>query len=188
MKLPLLGPAEVVALLGSVRENVGSALDLVPRLALLVGRVEELLGRVEMLVSSIERTTARADLVVSGTEATRRRADEAVTGAQGAADRIDALLAAFEPSLSALAPVVARLAQTTSTDEVDAGISLVDRLPRLATHLEDDILPLLATLNRVGPDVHELLEVTQDLRQVITGLPGVGFLRRHGDDELPDRE
>ena len=40
-------------------------------------------------------------------------------------------------------------------------------------------------VDRVGPDIHELLAVVEDLRQVVTGLPGIGFLRRRGDDEPP---
>jgi len=55
-------------------------------------------------------------------------------------------------------------------------------------HLENDVLPVLRTLERVGPDVHELLEVADDLRRVITGLPGIGLLRRRGEDEPPPVE
>jgi hypothetical protein len=51
--------------------------------------------------------------------------------------------------------------------------------------VETDVLPMLAQLDRVGPDLHELLEVVEDLRRVVTGLPGVGLLRKRGDDEPP---
>ena len=64
-------------------------------------------------------------------------------------------------------------------------IALVDRLPTLLEHMENDVLPVLTRLDRVGPDLHELLAVVEDLRRVITGLPGVGLLRRRGDDEPP---
>lgn len=36
-------------------------------------------------------------------------------------------------------------------------------------------MPILATLDRVGPDIHDLLDVTRDLRQAILGLPGFAF-------------
>ena len=35
-------------------------------------------------------------------------------------------------------------------------------------------MPILATLDRVGPDIHDLLEVTRDLRLAIAGIPGLG--------------
>lgn len=108
--------------------------------------------------------------------------------AQGLVNRTDSLVTAYEPSLRRLAPVLARLAQSTSPDEVSAGIGLVDRLPVLIEHVDETLLPLFTKLDGVGPDLHELLEVTQDLRRVITGLPGVGFLRRRGDEESPSEQ
>lgn len=185
MRLPLLSPSELVTLVGSVRDAVTAALELVPRITMLVDRIERLLARVETVVAQVEATTAAADDVVDRSAATQRRADRAAAGAQGVVNRIDPLLSGFEPSLRTLMPTLATLAKTTSEHEVAAGVSLIDRLPTLITHVDDDVLPLLMRLDQVGPDLHELLEVTQDLRRVITGLPGVGLLRRRGDDELP---
>ncbi len=68
-----------------------------------------------------------------------------------------------------------------SPHEVEAAIKLVDELPVLTEHLTSDILPILATLDRVGPEVHQLLEVTSDMRQAILGIPGFGFMRRRGE-------
>jgi hypothetical protein len=65
---------------------------------------------------------------------------------------------------------------------VTAAIRLVDELPRLRGHLTTDVLPLLGTLERVGPDVHALLEVTRDLKLAVTGIPGFRMLRRRGED------
>ena len=73
---------------------------------------------------------------------------------------------------------------------MQAAIKLVDELPRLAKHLNDDVLPILGTLNRVGPDIHELLDVANDVRQAIQGIPGFSYLRRRGEekDEEEDRD
>jgi len=185
MRLPIPGPLDVARAAASLRDAVTAALELVPRLRLLVDRVDDLIGRVDRVLDSVELTVGRVDAVIDHAAVTQRRADDAVAGAQGTVNRIDPLLSAYEPSLRTLAPVLQRLAQSTSAEEVDAAVHLVDRLPRLIAHVDDDLLPLLSTLDRVGPDLHELLEVTQDLRRVITGLPGIGFLRRRGEDELP---
>ena len=54
------------------------------------------------------------------------------------------------------------------------GVRLVDELPRLTHHLTENVLPILGTLDRVGPDIHDLLEVTRDLKLAIAGIPGLG--------------
>ncbi|MDT7743218.1 MAG: hypothetical protein QOE59_2296, partial [Actinomycetota bacterium] len=59
----------------------------------------------------------------------------------------------------------------------------VDELPALAHHLSHDILPILETLDRVGPDLSELLDVTKDLRRAIDGIPGFSFLKRRGESK-----
>ena len=81
-----------------------------------------------------------------------------------------------------------RFAEALHPDEVTAGIGLIDRMPQLLDHVENDVLPALQSLDRVGPDLHEVLEIVEDLRRVITGLPGIGLLRRRGEDEPPPVE
>jgi ABC-type transporter Mla subunit MlaD len=185
MRLPLPGPSELLAAATSLREGVQTALELVPRIATVVEQIEVLVARVERAVTSIEATSTAVNEVVDRVQSTQRRADDAVASAQGIVNRVDPLLDSYEEPLRALSPVLRRLADTTSEADATAVIGLLDRLPRLVEHVDDDLLPLLATLDRVGPDLHDLLDVTQDLRQVITGLPGVGFLRRRGEEEPP---
>ncbi|CAN5225460.1 hypothetical protein BH20ACT5_BH20ACT5_14230 [soil metagenome] len=192
MKFSLPGPTDVVNAMGSLRDGLGAALDLVPRLTAVIGQVEGLLSRVDAVVGSIEVTAGRADAVVDRVdkmvgrvEGTICRAEAAVAGTQGLVNRVDPLLTAYEPPLRRLAPTVTRVVGTIDAQEVEAIIMFVDRLPRLVAHLDDDILPMLRTLDRVGPDIHDLLEVAQDVRKVITGLPGMGLLRKRGDDEVP---
>ena len=56
----------------------------------------------------------------------------------------------------------------------------------LLEHVDTDLLPALQRRwTGSVPDLHELLEVVEDLRRVMTGLPGIGLLRRRGDDEPP---
>jgi hypothetical protein len=84
------------------------------------------------------------------------------------------------------APLAGRFVEELSPEEVDAAIKLVDQMPQFTEHMVTDIMPILATLDRVAPDLHELLEVTKDLRQAIDGIPGFSFLKRRGardDDE-----
>jgi hypothetical protein len=63
---------------------------------------------------------------------------------------------------------------------------MVDELPRLRHHLANDVMPLLGTLDKVGPDLHQLLDVTRDLHLAVAGIPGLKMLRRRGEDKLAD--
>jgi hypothetical protein len=67
-------------------------------------------------------------------------------------------------------------------------VTLIDRLPRLVTHLDEDILPVLESLGNVGTDVHDLVDTVQDLRQVVKGFPGSRLFRRRGAEEIAEEE
>lgn len=41
-------------------------------------------------------------------------------------------------------------------------------------------------LNQIGPDVHELLDVTREVQKAIVGLPGFAMLRRRGEERVDD--
>ena len=81
-----------------------------------------------------------------------------------------------------------RLATTLDPDEVEAMVTLIDRLPHLVAHLDEDILPILASLGDVGTDVHDLVDTVQDMRQVVKGFPGSRLFRRRGAEEIAHDE
>ena len=92
------------------------------------------------------------------------------------------------PALTALSPSVRRLAASLEPHEVEAMVTLIDRLPQLITHLDEDILPVLESLGDVGTDVHALVDTVQDLRQVVKGFPGSRLFRRRGAEEIAEEE
>jgi hypothetical protein len=102
--------------------------------------------------------------------------------------RADGVLGEFQPSLTSLAPSVRRLAATLEPHEVEALVTLIDRLPRLVAHLDEDVLPVLESLGNVGTDVHDLVDTVQDLRQVVKGFPGSRLFRRRGAEEIAQQE
>lgn len=131
--------------------------------------------RVLKLLSTAESVVSRADELV-------RRTDEVITAANETVVHAQKVASAAEEQVTAARPLLQFL-QEFSAHEVTAAIKLVDELPRLATHMSDDIMPILATLDRVGPDIHELLDVANDVRQAILGIPGFEYLRRRGEDK-----
>ena len=193
MRLPIPGPGAVIGGAAAAAEAVETVIGLVPRVADALTRVEALLDRTERVVAHAEtvvteaaEATARARATVDAAGLVARDAGRRVDGAGGLVDRADTLLSTWEPVGRKLAPQAARFADNVSAHDVDAGISLIGRMPIVLEHMDTDLLPVLRTLDRVGPDLHELLEVVEDLRRVLTGLPGVGLLRRRGDAEPPD--
>jgi ABC-type transporter Mla subunit MlaD len=201
-------PATVLGLTRAAVTGSASALAAVPARAFgvldsvetLVRRIDAVVDRVEELIDRAERTIERAERTVEQTERTIERAErtvdqvDQVSGAATAlvarseliAGTADELLTAYERTLRRAAPMASRFVEQLSPEEVDAAIRLVDELPRLTGHLTADVLPILAKLDRVGPDIHDLLEVTRDLKLAVAGIPGLRMLRRRGEGRLAD--
>lgn len=183
MRLPIPGPADLVQAAAAVRDGVGDAFDLVPRLVTLLGQAEAALDRVGRLVGKIEVTIDRADGLIADVAATEQAAQQVVASVEATTSRAGGLLDLYDDSLRKLAPSLRTFADALDPTEVQALIQLVDRLPILLKHLDEDIFPILTTLDRVGPDLHQLLEIAQDLQVALSGLPGMGWVRKRAEKE-----
>lgn len=188
MRLPIPGPADLVQAATAVRDSVGDALELMPRLVTLLGAAESLLGRVDRVVDKIEVTMDRANNLISDVATTDQAARQVVASVEKTVERSGALLELYDDSLRELAPSLRTFAKKLDPDEVQALVKLVDRLPILLEHLDEDILPMLTTLDRVGPDLHQLLEIAQDLQVALGGLPGMGWVRKRAEKEEEQAE
>ncbi|HEX4976360.1 MAG TPA: hypothetical protein VFV40_00715 [Nocardioides sp.] len=190
MRLPVPGPRDVWQLLERGGEAVEQLLGAVPRLVALLDDAERLVARARRLVDDIDATRTSADRVVA-------RTDETVTRADGVVGRSDALLALLEPlnarlgtlldslvpPLTRLQPVLERLAETTAPHEVDAMVELIDHLPSLAHKMEVDIVPVLDSLSTVAPDLHDLLDVSRELNEMLAKIPGMGRVKDKVDKQ-----
>ncbi len=190
MRLPLGDPRDALALIGRGPALVEQAFALVPRALALLDSAEALLKRADALIDRIDETRLAADHLVERTGRTVSDADALIVRTAGTVgsveptiERLQALLDSFAPSLERLQPTLARLAETTHPDEVDAMVKLIDQLPDLVERLESDILPMLVTLRTVGPDVHDLLDITRELNQMLGKLPGMGRVKRRVEEQ-----
>ena len=109
-----------------------------------------------------------------------------VDGAAVQVGRAASLMDVLEPPLTTLQPTLQTLADTTSPAEVEALVRLVDQLPDLTDSMERDVMPVLATLGSVAPDVHELLNVSRELNEILGKIPGIGRLKRRVEEEDED--
>jgi len=203
-------PARVAALVGEAERlvvRVGETLD---RVDAAVGRVEGVVGDAQALVGRVDDVAGRAAEVAESAAGVAVRAGSVADRADQVVDQIipvtgaaegvlesvgttsagaQALLEVFQPMTERGAPLLQHFIDEFSVEELQALIKLVDQVPQFTEHMETDIMPILATLDRVGPDVHELLDVLKDVRLAIQGVPGFSLCRRRGadlEDELAD--
>ena len=178
-----------------VSKHVDRVEVLLDRSERVVAEAEEATLRVEAIATAATDAVAAATRVAAAAQTLLTDADRVAVGAgrvvgrsEEIADRSVELIGEYEPALRRGAPMARHFVEQLSEDEVDAAVRLVDELPRLTQHLKADVLPILATLDRVGPDIHDLLEVTRDLKLAVAGIPGLRMLRRRGADRLGEDE
>lgn len=174
---------------------LGDAEILVTRVGILIGRMERTATDAAQALERVNATSAEAAEAIGRITATNSEAASAITrivatndDAQRLVGTADALLRRTEPIVAKAAPLAEKFVDNLSPEEIDAAIKLVDQLPQLTEHLQSDILPILATLDRVGPDLNELLKVTYDVRRAILGIPGFGFFKKRGEERLEETE
>lgn len=151
-----------------------------------VRQVRVLTAAAAMAVDEATRVAGAAATVVAEAELVAGHAAGIISRTAGTAQTAEELLTSFEPALRRAAPMADRFMRQLSHEEVTAAIRLVDELPKLTNHLTDNVLPILGTLDRVGPDIHDLLDVTRDLKLAVAGIPGLKMLRRRGEERLAD--
>jgi len=149
----------------------------------LVEHAGEVAAGAAVLVAKAGGVADSAGGVITKADSVAQRAGSVVDQASGASRGASELLALYQPLATRAAPLARRFVEELSEAEVEAAIRLVDQVPQFTEHMETDIMPILATLDRVGPDVHELLDVLKDVRLAIQGVPGLGMLRRRGKRE-----
>ncbi|MCX2732489.1 hypothetical protein OOZ19_19800 [Saccharopolyspora sp. NFXS83] len=183
----------VEALLARVNTVVDGAEEILARTGRTVDEVEEVLREAKTVAAAAGATveaagaiSAEARTIVENAGSVSDTASNTVADVQKTAAMADELLATYEPIARKAAPMAQLFVDELSQKEVDAAIRLVDELPVLTEHVLSDVLPILRTLDKVGPEIHELLEVTHDVRRAIVGIPGFQFFRRRGGEKVEE--
>ncbi len=177
-----------------------TAAGLPQRVIGLVGEAEDLLAQARTSLASLETISTDAaasilrvshlldatDAVVVRTETITEDATETLGAARTLTQDAAAMVGSVQPELAKLLPLLEKFANKLSEAEVDAAIALVDELPVITRSLREDILPILGTLDHVGPDINELLHVMDDVRKAVLGVPGFSFFKRRGEEIIED--
>ncbi|CAM2863778.1 Ribulose 1,5-bisphosphate carboxylase large subunit [Prescottella defluvii] len=197
--MPLLpNPLQLVSTVQNVAQwSVDTAtfvVGLPARVSALLDEADGLVRQVSGVVDGAARAVAAADAVIAAcatlvdrTAVVASETEVVVGSAARSAAVADELLAIYRPLALDAAPLATRFVDEISEDEVHAAVALFDQLPEMTARLTA-LMPILATLDTVSPEIHELLEVVKDVRQAIIGVPGFGFFRRRGEDKLGEGE
>jgi hypothetical protein len=211
MRLPVPGPRDLLAVLEKGADQVEALLGAVPRVLTLLDQAEVLLVRASAAIDQVEAVTRDAaavvvhsNAVVDRAEALVARSGGAVEGAEALVGRTDGvvdravvlvgdtdglvrrlatLLELVEGPMTTLEPTLRTLADTTHPEEVAALVQLIDHLPELTSRVETDVLPVLSTLGTVAPDLHDLLDVSRELNEMLGKLPGLGRIKKRVEEE-----
>jgi hypothetical protein len=195
MRLPT--PADLLRLPATAGTALETALALVPQMAILVRDLDLLVRETRAVISDARSTQQLAHAVATEAQealtAAQRVVDRAVvTEAAAAAAVVEVttvtrratdLLDRFEPALDRLAPLAGRVADTVTEADADALVEVVQQAPGIVDRLTDEVLPVLDSLETVAPDLHEVLDVSQGLEEMLGSVPGLGRVRKRVEAE-----
>lgn len=195
------GPSDVLAAVDGVREGVAEALELVPRLGRVVGRLEALLDRVGGLVDRVaavvdraEATMERADAAVRRAEGTIGGANAAIAAVGGTQQRADAAIEAVAATREKADEAVTAVSRTTAHADgvVGRAEGLVDRVQPMVGDYAEPLALLAPVVRRLAetlePDeVEALVRMIDQLPSLATHLdevvlPVLGSMDTVGDD------
>jgi ABC-type transporter Mla subunit MlaD len=179
----------VEGVVGEVTTVADGARGVVAHVDDVAGRAAEVAEGAAGVVDRVGRVADDVDRVVTRIVPVTGAAEALLESGGTTAAQAHALLESLRPVAERGVPLLTHFVDEFSVQELHALIRLVDQVPRFTEHMEADIMPVLARLDQVGPDVHELLDVLKDVRLAIQGVPGFALFRRRGaekEDELAD--
>lgn len=197
MSSPFRLPTVLVHPVAVLTRPVAAVFDATVTLLALPGRVIGLVAAAEQTLAAVNEAVARTQAhlertghIITRVDGVVETAGHAARAAAATVDKVGALTASAAPLLESyseplrrLEPTVRRMADTIDPKEVDALVSLIDRLPRLASAMDGDVLPLLGRIEQVSPDLNQMLDNVSDLNRLVNRMPKV-FRRRR--ENMPE--
>jgi len=192
MRLPIVGPVGLLRLPGQTLGALQATAALLPRVLRLVGDLEMLVRELRVVVRDLHATQKQADAELVAVRSTRGRADAVVdevvtvvTAAGGMVDEVallvtetSALASGFRPAVTKLAPMVHQLAASVETGDVAAVLRLIRSTPEVLDRVQTDVLPVLNSLDTVGPNLEEVVAVSAELSEMVGSVPGMGKVKK----------
>lgn len=165
----IYGPSDLFNAADTVRTGLNEGASQIREVVDLVPRLVALLERAEGLVDQIADVTDRADELVERAGAATTKAEELTASAESLVKRSEALLEPVESLAPKGLPMLEQVVASISPDEIEAIKSMFDRLPGM-----------LNQVDRIGPDVAEILDSVKDLSRAASGIPGMQSAMKRG--------
>ena len=173
-------------IVGRVGATVDSADGVVARVGATVDTADDLVldagGLIERVVPLVDFAESSVAPIKPVVEALLRDADLDPDTARLVATRLIEVLAWADKMIRLLQPIADEVLGSVDPEEVKAVVQFIDHLPELGQTLESDVMPVLASLDTVAPEVHQILDVAQQCLEAVAGIPGFQLLRRRGGE------
>ena len=196
----LVGRLEILAaraegVIGAVDAIQAEAAGVIARTTVVIGAVEEVVGaaavtvgRAEAVVEAAAGTVERVTRVVDGATVVVGRTSGVVDDASAIVARTAGVVDGADAVLANSSRLVDRITETTSDEELEAIVHLVDTLPQAVDALRTDVLPVMSTLGTVAPDLRDLLDIASQLNGVIGSVPGLGRIKKRVQKAQADED
>ncbi|WP_375500670.1 hypothetical protein [uncultured Jatrophihabitans sp.] len=157
---------------------------LVPRVIRLLDSADGLVERLEALLDRLEGCEAQVQGVVQRVSGSELAARSVIGQVAQTHRRAESLLDTYEPLLKRSVDTAAYASDRFGPDQVDSVIDFLDH-QQVLRKLEE-VLPMLAGLGTVAPDLKELIAVSRGFNELLGSVPGLGKAKRRVDEELED--
>ena len=154
--------------------------------AAVIGQAEDVAGQAAARVGQIAKVITDAQAVAGRGGDVAERAAGTVALTRRTAEQAQPSLDQAQLLLAGLQELAQPLLRTVPPADAQALARLAGELPAPAEALSEQALPILSGMGNLGPDVSELLGTVHDLHWALLGPPGIGLLRRRGEERLEE--
>ncbi len=158
---------------------------LLPRAVRIFDSADRLVERIEALLDRLERCEVQVQAVIERVASSELAARSVIGEVALTHRRLEALLDTFEPVLEHSVDTAAYASERFGPAQVDSVLAYLDHQPMLRK-LEDEVLPMMAGMASVAPDLKELIAVSRGLNELMGSVPGLGKAKRRVDEELEE--
>ncbi|WP_375490388.1 hypothetical protein [uncultured Jatrophihabitans sp.] len=160
---------------------------LLPQAADVLDAAQRAIDRFEAVLDRLERSEARLRAVIEDVSSSERAARGLIDDVSALEQRARVGVERYEPVLEKAHETAAYVTERIGPAEVDAVVAYLQYESTLR-RIDEELLPAMATLHTVAPDLTELVAVSRGLNEIMGSLPGLGRVKRRVDEELSDAD
>lgn len=158
---------------------------LLPRAANVLDAAERAIDRFDAVLDRLSSSEARLRVVIEDVASSERTARAVIDDVSDLEQRARVALEGYGPVLENARQTVSYATERIGPAEVDAMVAYL-RYESTLRRIDEELLPAMARLHTVAPDLTELVAVSKGLNEIMGSLPGLGRVKKRVDEELAD--